>query len=222
MRAKYAVFLFAIAFAACRGEHRAPDAKPQPQAQPTTTTVAPTATQQVAAPPPAPTKISSPSKCAGNGSYIQAVDCFRIATGVHFKYEEPLVSADGELTRSRPGLERVQFRGAGGEWVGEAKATGLIWTRDGKHDPQPPAFAERVYQRVATYADPQKKEEKAQLAGTDLLDGEPYNIYVFTNAATGAKSEVWVSMKDGRMMRIKVTPLPQLADSSPEYTLELR
>jgi hypothetical protein len=213
---KYVV-VFAIAFAACRGEQRAPQPKAAtPAAAPTTST------HMVPAPPPAPVKISSASKCAGNGSYNQAVDCFRIATGVHFKYEEPLVTAEGELTRPRPGMERVQFRAAGGEWVGEAKPQGLIWTRDGKHEPNPPAFAERVYQRVATYADPQKKEEKPQLAGTDLLDGEPYNIYVFTNNATGAKSEVCVSEKDGRMMRIKVTPLPQLADSSPEYTLELR
>ena len=175
----------------------------------------------IAAPPPAPVRISSASKCAGNGSYEQAVDCFRIATGVHFKYEEPLVTAEGELTRPRPGMERVKFRAAGGEWVGEAKPEGLIWTRDGKHEARPPAFAERVYQRVATYADPQKKEGKAQLAGTDLLDTEPYNIYVFTNAATGAKCEAWVSAKDGRMLRINMTPLPQLADSSPEYTLEL-
>lgn len=214
------IFLaLAIAFAACRGEQPAP-------AKPTATAPAPIkqppATQSVAAPPPPPTKISSGSKCAGNGSYEQAVDCFHIVSAVHFKFEEPLMTAEGELTRSRPGLERVQFRGGGAEWVAEAKATGLIWTRDGKHEAEPPAFAERVYQRVANYADPQKKEGKATLTGTDLLNGEPYNAYAFTNGATGAKYEVWVSMKDGRMMRIKSTPLPQLADSSPEYTLTLQ
>jgi hypothetical protein len=210
---------FAIAFVfivACRGEQRTPEpAKPAQQQPPAATTSA------TPAPPPVPVKISSRSKCAGDGSYQKAVDCFRIASHLHFVMEEPLVSAEGELTRPRLGLERVQFRASGGEWVGEVKPEGLVWTRDGKHDTNPPAFAERIYQRVATYVDPQKKEGKAQLAGTDLQDGEPYNIYRFTSVATGAASEVWVSMKDGRMLRIKVTPLPQLADTSPEYTLEL-
>jgi hypothetical protein len=221
MRKRYLVVALAL-FAACRGEQRASTST---QTQ-TTATTASTATtpvpQPVAAPPAPPKKISSSTKCAGDGSYAKAVDCFRIAGRFHFVLEEPLVRAEGDVTRPRPGMERVQFRAGGNEWIGETKATGVSWTRDGKNGVSPPAFVERVWQRVTTYVDPQKKEGKALLAGSDLLGSEPYNIYQFTSAATGASSVVWVSENDGRMMRIKTIPLPQLADSSPEYTLEIQ
>jgi hypothetical protein len=212
------VALIALVFVACRGEQRAPEA---PRAA-TTATTATTATQKVPAPPSAPTKISSPSKCAGDGSYEKAVDCFRIASQLHFVLEEPLTTAEGELTRLRPGMERMQFRASGSQWIGEVQPTGVIWSRDGKPEPRPPAFVERIWQRMTTYVDPQKKEAKAHLDGSDLLGDEPYNIYSFTSVPTGATSEVWVSGRDGRILRIKTTPLPQLADSSPEYTLTLR
>ncbi|MEA2572567.1 MAG: hypothetical protein QOI24_4568 [Acidobacteriota bacterium] len=221
MRTRY-LFIAVALFAACRGEQRAPQA---PKTQ-TTATTASTATtpvpKAVAAPPPAPTKISSSTKCAGDGSYAKAVDCFRIAGRFHFVHEEPLIRAEGDVTRPRPGMERVQFRASGNEWIGEASASGVSWTRDGKHDANPPAFVERIWQRVTLYVDPQKKEGKALLAGSDLLGKEPYNIYQFTSGATGASSVVWVSENDGRLMRIKTTPLPQLADSSPEYTLDIQ
>ena len=216
MRARQLV-IAAVLLAACRGEQHAPESTQ------TTATTATTAPPRLAkAPPPVPTKISSSTKCGGDGSYAKAVDCFRIASQFHFTLEEPLVRVEGDLTRPRPGMERVQFKGSGNEWIGETKASGVTWLRDGKPEKNPPAFVERIWQRVTMYVDPQKKEGKAVLAGSDLLGSEPYNIYQFTSNATGATSVVWVSENDGRMMRIKTTPLPQLADSSPEYTLDIR
>jgi hypothetical protein len=224
--ARRIVVIALFALAACRGEQPAPPQSTTTSALSTAPAPAPApapnaATQSAAAPPPAPVKVSTPSKCGGDGSYAKAVDCFRIAADLHFAYDEPLLHADGELTRLRPGVERVRFKTSGSEWVGEAKPSGLVWTRDGKHDEKPPTFTDRIYQRVAMYVDPQKKEREAKFTGTDLLNGEPYAIYEFTNGATGAASVVWVSKRDGSILRIRTTPLPQLADVSPEYTLTI-
>jgi hypothetical protein len=141
---------------------------------------------------------STPEKCAGDGSYEQALDCFRISSGFHFALD----SVRGQMTRATPGLERVQFKGIDGiTWIGEAKHQGVVWSRNGTHDASPPGVVNHVWQRTTMILDPQKKEGSAQLAGTETISGEPSNHYHFTNANSGEANDVWVSTRDGRIVK---------------------
>ena len=106
------------------------------------------------------------------------------------------------MTRSTPGMERVRFKsGDGATWVGEAKPAGVVWSRDGKHELSPPDVTNRVWQRTTMVLDPQKKEGAPQLAGVENVNGEPCNHYHFTNANSGESNDVWVSKKDGRIVK---------------------
>ena len=110
--------------------------------------------------------------------------------------------AKGEMTRPTPGMERVHFKaGDGATWTGEAKHSGVVWSRDGKHEMSPPDITNRVWQRTTMVLDPQKKEGRAQLVGTDTVGGESCNHYHFTNANNGEANDVWVSTRDGRMVK---------------------
>jgi hypothetical protein len=175
--------------------------------------VAPTPPPSTTAPatPRGPNR-STPQKCAGDGSYERALDCFRIAAGFPFVITEvrgsdqatpgDQVRAQGEMTRSTPGMERVRFKtGDGAAWTAEAKKEGVVWSRDGKHEQSPPDFTNRIWQRTTMVLDPQKKEGRAQLVGTDTVSGEACNHYHFTSAATLEENDVWVSTGDGRMVK---------------------
>jgi hypothetical protein len=168
-----------------------------------TTTAPPPASVPSASMPAAPSRgvnKSTPEKCAGDGSYEQALDCFRISSGFHFALD----SVRGQMTRSTPGLERVQFKGIDGiTWIGEAKHQGVVWSRNGAHDASPPDVVNHVWQRTTMVLDPQKKEGSPQLAGTETISGEPCNHYHFTNANTGESNDVWVSTRDGRIAKWK-------------------
>src|SRR5258708_22932784 len=108
------------------------------------------------------------------------------------------------MTRQTPGMERVRFKaGDGATWTGEAKASGVVWNRDGKHELSAPDITNRVWQRTTMVLDPQKKEGTAQLAGVETIAGEPCNHYHFTNANSGEANDVWVSKKDGRIVKWK-------------------
>jgi hypothetical protein len=145
---------------------------------------------------------STPEKCAGDGSYEQALDCFRIASRFSFVISDAKgVIAEGEMTRSTPGLERVQFKAAGASWTGEAKHSGVVWSRNGKHEQSPPDITNRVWQRTTMVLDPQKKEGAPQLAGLEPFGGEMFNHYHFTNANSGESNDVWVSTRDGRITK---------------------
>lgn len=153
----------------------------------------------VAPAPPAANR-STPQKCAGDGSYDRALDCFRISAGFRFTMGD----VNGEMKRPTPGMERVQFKAADGvTWVGEAKSSGVVWSRNGKHDLSPPDVTNRVWQRTTMVLDPQKKEGSAKLAGVETAGGERSNHYHFTNANSGEENDVWVSTKDGRIMKWK-------------------
>jgi hypothetical protein len=141
---------------------------------------------------------STPQKCDGDGSYEQALDCFRISSGFHFTLD----GVRGEMTRSTPGLERVQFKAADGvTWIGEAKHQGVVWSRNGAHELSPPEVVNHVWQRTTMVLDPQKKEGSPQLAGTETISGEACDHYHFTNANSGEVNDVWVSTRDGRIVR---------------------
>lgn len=112
------------------------------------------------------------------------------------------VQAEGEMTRSTPGMERVRFKASDGiSWIGEAKPAGVVWSRNGKHEQAPPDITNRVWQRTTMVLDPQKKEGGPQLAGTEPLAGELLNHYHFTNANSGEANDVWVSSTDGRITK---------------------
>jgi hypothetical protein len=143
---------------------------------------------------------STPSRCAGRGTYEDALDCFRMTSGFHFTLD----GANGEMTRPTPGMESVRFAEKGGStWLGEAKKAGVVWSRNGKHELSPPDLTYRVWQRTTMVLDPQKKEGTPQLAGVESVNGEPCNHYHFTNANSGEVNDVWVSTKDGRIVKWK-------------------
>jgi len=140
---------------------------------------------------------STPQKCAGDGSYEDAIDCFRISSGFHFTLD----GVRGEMSRPTPGLERVQFKKDGVTWIGETKHQGVVWNRNGTHELSPPDFVNHVWQRATMVLDPQKKEGAPQLAGTETIFGEPANHYHFTNVNSGDANDVWVSTRDGRIVK---------------------
>ncbi|HXA17194.1 MAG TPA: hypothetical protein VN380_09395 [Thermoanaerobaculia bacterium] len=181
---------------ACGREEPEPTATFPKNPPPTRTTPVSHAPAVTASAPRGPNK-STPQKCAGDGSYEQALDCFRISSGFHFTFQD----ARGEMSRQTPGLERVTFKASGATWTGEAKPAGVVWSRDGRHELSPPDLTNRVWQRTTMVLDPQKKEGTAQLAGVEPIAGEPCNHYHFTNANSGETNDVWVSKTDGRIVK---------------------
>jgi len=191
---KRIVFLLLLLCTACGREETSNTTTAAPPV-PTTSIPAP----QPAAPPRAVSR-STPQKCAGDGSYDQALDCFRMTTGFHFALD----GVRGEMTRPTLGAERVQFKSANVTWIGEAKHQGVVWSRNGVHELSPPEVANQIWQRTTMVLDPQKTEGSPQLAGTEPISGEPTNHYHFTNANTGDANDVWVSTRDGRIVKWKV------------------
>jgi hypothetical protein len=169
------------------------------------------APKETPAPPPKPATVtfpfaapkvrSTPQKCGGDGSYAAALDCFRMTRGFDFSVKDSDVTADGAMHRPSPGAERVEIRTKNaGTWIAEAKAAGVVWTHDGKHEMNEPAWADRIWQRTTMFLDPQKKEGSPRLAGSDA----EANHYQFTDANSGAKYDVWVSRRDGAITRIRI------------------
>src|SRR4051812_1855154 len=93
------VLLFIAIVAACSREKPAPPPAPAP----VTATRAPAATPVITG--VKPVVASTPSHCAGDGSYQQAVDCFRIADHLRFTYND----GSGELKRPAQGAEHLEL-----------------------------------------------------------------------------------------------------------------
>lgn len=146
---------------------------------------------------PKPRGVSTPAKCAGDGSYEQAVDCFRMSSGFRFRVTSPAITARGALQRPRIGQERVTV----GDWTAEASPGGIVWTRGGKPAAPPPEL-ERLYQRLTLYLDPQKKEGSPQLVD-DVDEKGDTNHYHFTDANSGEAYDVFVAKSDGRIVRLR-------------------
>jgi hypothetical protein len=186
-------FFLLLLCAACGREEPSNTATSAVPAAPTTVTSIPASTPVV----PRVANRSTPQKCAGDGSYEQAIDCFRMSAGFHFTLD----GVRGEMSRPTPGLERVQFKKDGVTWTGEAKHQGVVWSRNGAHEMSPPDVVNHVWQHTTMVLDPQKKEGSPQLAGTEAISGEPSNHYHFTNANSGDANDVWVSTRDGRIVK---------------------
>jgi hypothetical protein len=141
-----------------------------------------------------PRGVSTPSKCAGDGSYEQAVECFRMSSGFRFRVTSPALTGDGMLQRPRIGEETMTV----GDWAAESKHGAIVWTKGGKPATPAPEL-ERLYQRLTIYLDPQKKEGTPQLADA----GGNANHYHFTDANSGEVYDVYVAKDDGRIVRLR-------------------
>lgn len=139
-------------------------------------------------------RVSTPAKCAGDGSYEQAVECFRMSSGFRFHVASPAINGNGELRRPRIGQEQMTV----GDWSAESKVGGIVWTRGGKPATPSPEL-ERLYQRLTIYLDPQKKEGSPQLADSS---GNK-NHYRFTDANSGEPYDVYIAKDDGRIVELR-------------------
>lgn len=206
---KRLIVLVALLCAACGGEKPESGTTTLPASPPPPRTETRAGTGGIIPSPP-PVAVhkpnrSTPQKCAGDGSYEQALDCFRISSGFSFELADAHgVQVQGKMTRSTPGMERVQFKASDGvSWTGEAKASGVVWSRNGKHEKAPLDITNRVWQRTTMVLDPQKKEGAPQPA-FEKSGGETLNHYHFTNANSGEANDVWVSARDGRIVKWKI------------------
>jgi hypothetical protein len=192
MKRLTAALAIALSFACGR---EAPPAKPAPP--PSTAAPQPTVTFPTAA----PKMRSTPQKCDGDGSYAAALDCFRMTSGFTFDVKDSDVTGEGAMNRPSPGGERLVIKTKrAGTWSAETKATGVVWTHDGKRDTNEPAWADRIWQRTTMFLDPQKKEGTPQLAGSD---GET-NHYHFTDANSSVPYDVYVSKRDGAITKMRM------------------
>lgn len=133
------------------------------------------------------------------GTYDEALLWMRSAPRFGFTLQEGSVRAEGEMTRSTVGAERVSFRANGERWEAAAMPQGVVWKRDGKPS-DPPPWGVRLYQRVTLAFDPQKKEGVPLLVSSE----NGMNLYRFTNANTGEVHEVWVRQSDASIARMRV------------------
>jgi hypothetical protein len=109
------------------------------------------------------------------------------------------------MVRPTVGAERMRVRVGGDEWIAAAEPSGVVWYRGGK-PAQPPASANRIWQRVTIAFDPQKKEGEARLVAPDR--------YRFTNANSGEVHEVRVG--DGRVSRVAIGETMELIITRPD------
>lgn len=160
----------------------------------------PAATSTATAQPPVVTQTSMPE--LQKGTYDEAMLWLRSTRGFRFVLDDGGVHAEGEMTRTTPGAERVQFRAGGTEWQAAATPQGVIWKkRTGASwtATTAPDYGGRIYQRVTVVFDPQKKE------GVPLLVSRAggQSLYQFTNANSGERHEVSVR-EDGSIARMKI------------------
>lgn len=178
------VLVFVALALACSREEPAPTA--------TASAPQPTATQP---PPVTETRVPELQK----GTYDEALLWMRSAPRFSFTLTEEDLRAEGEMTRTTIGAERVRFRVDGEQWEAEAMPQGIAWKRGGKPADAPP-FGNRVYQRVTLAIDPQKKEGVPLLVSSQ---GDT-NLYRFTNANSGEVHEVTVRKSDSSIARLKI------------------
>jgi hypothetical protein len=171
--------LFALA---CRRETPAPPSSPQPAAP----------VPKAANPAPAPVATAP----RGDASYDKAVEWMRTASAYHFDATIGGAKASGDLTRERIGAEKLRFRIGSDEWTAERKLTGVAWFRNGKHDTNEPALADRIYQWMTFFPDPQKSG--LQVVGTE---GDTTHVR-FTIVNTKETEDVWIRPADNHLVRL--------------------
>ena len=136
---------------------------------------------------------------AGEGDYGKAVDWARSAPAFHFEMTIGDVAASGDLERARVGEERLRFKAKAEEWSAERHLKGVSWKRNGKPDSNEPAYADRIYQWMTLFPDPEKSP--LQVVGTE---GDATHIR-FTNLNTNETHDVWVRNADNHLVRLKTS-----------------
>jgi hypothetical protein len=144
---------------------------------------------------PAAATAPSPSPLA----YGKAVDWVRTAPSFQFEITLGDVHAAGDLQRANVGEERLRFKAKGEEWSAERHRKGVSWSRNGKPDANEPAYADRIYQWVTLFPDPEKSP--LQVVGTE---GDATHIR-FTNLNTNETHDVWVRNADNHLVRLKTS-----------------
>jgi hypothetical protein len=213
---KRLAFLFCLLAACGRESHRESPWEPKPAAPPKP---APTTMVPAPATPPRLPRRSTPQQCAGDGSYGMAVDCFRAAAGFHFVFVVEKSKIEGDMSRSRPGLERVRFTNGGSEWTGITERSAVTWYRGNAKEASPPPIADQVYQRTTLFLDPQKKEGTPRLVGTKGIGGEECNHYHFTDANNGSAYDAFVSKGDGRLVELSIVTPPGMRKVMPPLSM---
>lgn len=151
----------------------------------------------VPTPPRASAPAPAPAPDAGStGDYDKAVAWMRTSPGYHFDMAIGDVKASGELTRPQAGREQLRFRAGSEEWKAERKLTGVTWYRNGTHDANEPPYADRIYQWMTFFPDPQKSN--VQVVGTE---GDETHIR-FTTANTNETEDVWIRRADNHLTRL--------------------
>lgn len=130
---------------------------------------------------------------------MKAVDWVRSAPGFHFEVTIGDVTASGDLQRARVGEERVRFKAKGEEWAAERHLKGVSWSRNGKPDANEPAYADRIYQWMTLFPDPEKSP--LQVVG---VEGDATHIR-FTNLNTNETHDVWVRNADNHLLRLETS-----------------
>jgi hypothetical protein len=103
------------------------------------------------------------------------------------------------MIRKTPGAEVLIVDTGDGEWRAEAKATGIVWTHNGKTVKDIPPKFEKLWERLTVFPDPQKKEGTPKLS----MEGN-VRRYDFTDANTGDRYTVWVAPEDGHITKMQV------------------
>jgi hypothetical protein len=176
------VVLLLVLVIACRKEETRPSPVPS------------TRSARAATPSPA---------AAGEGQriadYSKAVDWMRSAPSFHFEMTLGDVTASGHLERARIGAERLRFKAKGEEWSAERHLKGVSWSRNGKPDSNEPAYADRIYQWMTLFPDPEKSP--LQVVG---VEGDATHIR-FTNLNTNETHDVWVRNADNHLVRLRTS-----------------
>jgi hypothetical protein len=180
----------------------------------------------VVVPPPKPRIVLSAARCAGDGGYAAALDCFRITAGYHFAIVDGSARVEGDMARRSPGAEDVRFRLSGeggndGQWVGLSKQSGIVGYRNAKRVNGEPPVVDDLYQRTTLVFDPQKREGEAKLGGVETIDGLECNRYHFTDANSGEQHEVWVSKSGGDLVKTKIVVPAQFRSVRRDFTMTL-
>jgi len=129
--------------------------------------------------PPAPPPVV---RHEGKPSYDEAVIAFRSSPGFHFEIAIGSDKASGDLLRPRIGQELMRFKSGGDEWIAARHAGGVAWYRNGKREKNESAFADRVYQWIVMFNDPEKTPP--QNSGDHIE---------FKNLNTNENVSVWIA-----------------------------
>ncbi len=139
-----------------------------------------------------------PPVCVADGSYQQALDCFRQADVLRFR----IADGTGSLTRNEEGEIRLMLYIAKGElrgaWYVVRDKKGIIWSRNRVRLATVPPVIHKIFLLTSRFPDPEKKEGGAKAVHRDSES----ITYAFTDAKNGDRYVVKVDPKTGHMQEV--------------------